>query len=76
MRHNCPLSLSLLWIGLLQVSACTAPHDHQGSRAEALLRQADECELKAQLITYNLDAVDAALAAVNASLATGGFGCV
>ncbi|GLI62598.1 hypothetical protein VaNZ11_005137 [Volvox africanus] len=43
----------------------------QGSRAEALLHQAEECDLKAQLITYNLDAVDAALVAVNQSLATG-----
>ncbi|GIL69667.1 hypothetical protein Vretifemale_580 [Volvox reticuliferus] len=43
----------------------------QGSRAEALLHQAEECELKAQLITYNLEAVDAALVAINQSLATG-----
>ncbi|GFR49968.1 hypothetical protein Agub_g12107, partial [Astrephomene gubernaculifera] len=43
----------------------------QGSRAETLLRSAEECELKAQLITYNLGAVEAALAALNHSLATG-----
>ncbi|KAG2487711.1 hypothetical protein HYH03_013710 [Edaphochlamys debaryana] len=43
----------------------------QGSRAAALLVAAEEAELKAQLITYNLTAVDAALDAVNTSLATG-----
>ncbi|EFJ40301.1 hypothetical protein VOLCADRAFT_69736 [Volvox carteri f. nagariensis] len=43
----------------------------QGTRAEALLRQAEECELKAQLITYNLEMVDAVLLAVNQMLATG-----
>eukprot|EP00899_Mesostigma_viride_P015122 jgi/Mesvir1/23610/Mv18292-RA.1 len=43
----------------------------QGSRAEALQREAEQRQLKAELIEYNLEEVDAAINAVREALATG-----
>lgn len=43
----------------------------QGARAAALERESAESELRAQLIEYNLEAVDAAITAVNEALASG-----
>jgi hypothetical protein len=43
----------------------------QSARAAALAAEAAEAELRGALIEYNLDVVDAALAAINESLAAG-----
>lgn len=46
----------------------------QAARLAALSKEAEEAELRASLIEYNLESVDAALNALNESLASGGFG--
>lgn len=43
----------------------------QTARAAALAREAEEAELRASLIQYNLEAVDAVITALNESLASG-----
>ncbi len=43
----------------------------QMARAAALAKEAEEADLRGQLIEYNLDAVDAVITALNQSLATG-----
>ena len=43
----------------------------QAGRVSALQREADEAQQRAALIEYNLEAVDAAIAAVNEALASG-----
>jgi hypothetical protein len=48
----------------------------QGARATALEKEAGASELRANLIEYNLDAVDAALDAVNAGEASSAVSCI
>ncbi len=43
----------------------------QSARAAALAAEADEADLRGALIEYTLEVVDAALAALNESLASG-----
>lgn len=57
----------------VMVRMVPAPQD-QGTRADALLVQANEAGAKGDLIIYNLELVDQLLAALNSQLASGAAG--
>lgn len=54
------------------ICVCACRAHPQSARAAALAAEAGEAELRGALIEYNLEAVDAAITALNTSLATGG----
>lgn len=66
---GCPTA----YLFLISLIVCShGPTQTQAARAAALEAEAAEAELRGALITYNLAAVDAAIAALNESLASGG----